>query len=113
MGAVLAVMGPRDSRGYVVHPTRVVSVNEPCNTTRCYDHSWTLQPDEFFVMGDNRNHSDDSRIFGPVKRNLIVGEALLRYWPPSDWGVVRQIRFSGSAALATPIATPDSTSVVQ
>ena len=33
VGAVLAVMGPRDARGNVVHPTRVVSVNEPCATT--------------------------------------------------------------------------------
>jgi len=34
VGAVLSVIGPRDSRGYVVHPTRVVSINEPCNTTK-------------------------------------------------------------------------------
>ena len=34
VGAVLAVLGPRDSRGYVVHPTGVVSVNEPCTTTK-------------------------------------------------------------------------------
>jgi potassium-transporting ATPase KdpC subunit len=34
VGAVLSVVGPRDSRGYVVHPTRVVSVNEPCATTK-------------------------------------------------------------------------------
>jgi len=34
VGAVLSVIGPRDARGNVVHPTRVVSVNEPCNTTR-------------------------------------------------------------------------------
>jgi K+-transporting ATPase ATPase C chain len=34
VGAVLAVMGARDARGYVVHPTRVVSVNEPCATTK-------------------------------------------------------------------------------
>ncbi|OBG62882.1 potassium-transporting ATPase subunit C [Mycobacterium sp. E3339] len=33
VGAVLSVIGPRDSRGNVVHPTRVVSVNEPCQTT--------------------------------------------------------------------------------
>src|SRR5262249_20656425 len=33
VGAVLAVIGPRDARGNVVHPTRVVSVNEPCQTT--------------------------------------------------------------------------------
>jgi signal peptidase I len=40
-------------------------------------------------MGDNRNHSSDSRAFGPITRNVIVGEALLRYWPPQDWGIVR------------------------
>jgi potassium-transporting ATPase KdpC subunit len=34
VGAVLAVIGPRDSRGGVVHPTKVVSVNEPCTTTK-------------------------------------------------------------------------------
>ena len=31
---MLSVIGPRDSRGYVIHPTRVVSVNEPCATTK-------------------------------------------------------------------------------
>ncbi|WAJ44191.1 potassium-transporting ATPase subunit C [Mycobacterium sp. Aquia_216] len=34
VGAVLSVIGPRDSRGYVVHPTQVISVNEPCATTK-------------------------------------------------------------------------------
>ncbi len=34
VGAVLSVIGPRDARGNVVHPTRVVSVNEPCDTTK-------------------------------------------------------------------------------
>jgi K+-transporting ATPase c subunit len=34
VGAVLSVIGPRDSRGNVIHPTRVVSVNEPCQTTQ-------------------------------------------------------------------------------
>ncbi|MCV7289191.1 potassium-transporting ATPase subunit C [Mycolicibacterium wolinskyi] len=34
VGAVLSVIGPRDSRGNVIHPTRVVSVNEPCDTTK-------------------------------------------------------------------------------
>ena len=34
VGAVLSVIGPRDSRGYVIHPARVVSVNEPCSTTK-------------------------------------------------------------------------------
>jgi signal peptidase I len=38
--------------------------------------------DSVFVMGDNRNNSEDSRAFGALKKNLIVGQALLIYWPP-------------------------------
>jgi signal peptidase I len=41
----------------------------------------TLQEEEFFVMGDNRQHSSDSRAFGPVDRNLFSGMSWLRLWP--------------------------------
>lgn len=68
-------------------------INEPCNQYRCADNLWQLGPDEYFVMGDNRNHSNDSRAFGPIHRSNIIGEALLRYWPPSDWGIVTRIRY--------------------
>jgi signal peptidase I len=38
--------------------------------------------DSFFVLGDNRNNSEDSRAFGFLKRDLVVGQAILIYWPP-------------------------------
>ncbi len=41
----------------------------------------TLGPSEYFVLGDNRNASKDSRIFGPVDKSFLIGRVMLRGWP--------------------------------
>lgn len=41
----------------------------------------TLKADEYYLLGDNRNSSLDSRVFGPVKNKLIIGRVWLRGWP--------------------------------
>jgi signal peptidase I len=50
---------------------------------------WTLGEGEYFIMGDNRSFSQDSRAFGPVPADNIVGRALLLYWPLSDLHFVK------------------------
>ena len=62
-------------------------VNKPC--LNCQNESWVLGADEYFLMGDNRNHSNDSRRFGPVRRENIVGQAIFRYWPIPQLGTLK------------------------
>jgi signal peptidase I len=47
-----------------------------------------VAPDSFFVLGDNRPHSSDSREFGQVPRENLVGRVNVRVWPPSRAGII-------------------------
>ena len=53
----------------------------PADRKTVGNKSWTLGENEYYVLGDNREYSLDSRSFGPVHRDLIVGKVWLRGWP--------------------------------
>jgi signal peptidase I len=45
-----------------------------------------VPPGQFYVLGDNRNNSSDSHVWGLVPRDNVIGRAWLSYWPQSEWG---------------------------
>lgn len=49
----------------------------------------TVSSDSYFMMGDNREHSSDSRVWGSLERKYIKGKALFIYWPPNRIKIIR------------------------
>lgn len=70
-----------------------------------YDGNVTLADDEYFVMGDNRPNSSDSRIWGPLPKKDIIGRVFLRLLPVSEAGFSPGRADYGSAS-STAVLTP-------
>jgi signal peptidase I len=59
----------------------------PCQSCD-FPTAMTIPDDEYFMMGDNRPTSNDSRFWGPVPRDWIIGKAVFTYWPPDRIGAL-------------------------
>jgi len=72
--------GKRESDSYIAPCAGGSACNLP--------QTITVPPDHYFMMGDNRGESDDSRFWGPIPRKWIIGEAFATYWPPDRIGTL-------------------------
>lgn len=73
-----------------------VVVDEPyINAPPAYSGTWQVSEGELFVLGDNRNDSRDSHQWGLLPIENIIGRAVLIYWPPEEWQVIRHINQTG------------------
>lgn len=65
------------------------SLREPyILATPNYSGEWTVGQDEIFVLGDNRNNSNDSQNWGAVARDQVIGKAVVVYWPLTEIGTI-------------------------
>lgn len=83
------IYNAEDTEGFVLDEPYLDSNQETLGTMRV-----KLGPDEYFVLGDNRLRSSDSRRWGPVARAMITGRALVRLWPPQRVDKIPHIEYS-------------------
>jgi signal peptidase I len=65
----------------------------PLSTTTSGDYNVILKNDEYYVLGDNRNASADSRIWGVLEEHFIIGKAWVRAWPFDDFSVFEGVNY--------------------
>jgi len=70
-----------------------IPLNEPyIAAAPLYDGDWIVPDDQLFVLGDNRNASKDSHQWLYLPMENVVGKAVLIYWPPPEWQIIKHTK---------------------
>jgi signal peptidase I len=94
---IVVLEGQLFRNGVLINEPYIYGYGDPsepafrCRTDYC---DIVLGENQYYLMGDHRNDSNDSRAFGPVDHYRIVGEAIFRYWPLPDIGSVVRYAYS-------------------
>lgn len=87
------ILSPTYPEGYTLNETYTNGAPTKPDAKLQEGEEYLIPPGQYFVMGDNRNHSSDSRSFGAVTRESIIGRAWIRYWPLPKLAFVPQVQF--------------------
>ena len=67
------------------------------DVTTNYPGAWRVPAGQLFVLGDNRNNSEDSHDWGTLPMANVIGKAVLIYWPPTAWGLIDHVTSANAA----------------
>ncbi len=81
-GSEVVVFNEENPDGLLLEEPYIASMENYTNQTTI------LGEDEYFVMGDNRDHSSDSRSWGALNKDKIIGRAFIRLFPPADFSIL-------------------------
>ena len=63
--------------------------NSPLLSSMILKKEYIVKEGEFYVLGDNRIQSFDSRVFGSISKKQIIGKSILKYWPINEFGLLK------------------------